>query len=59
MTVYRHRDWRELCDAVSNETDSVKLDSLVRELIIALDEGERDWRRRIDSVVDNNWQAAP
>ncbi len=35
------RDWRELCVAVTNESDSTKLTSLVQELIEALDKGER------------------
>ncbi len=35
------RDWRELCAAVTKETDSTKLSSLVEELIEALDQGER------------------
>jgi hypothetical protein len=38
------KDWRELCVAVTNETDSTKLSSLVQELIEALDKGERSWR---------------
>ena len=38
------RDWRELCAAVSKETNSEKLVSLVQELIVALDEGERSCR---------------
>jgi hypothetical protein len=38
------KDWRELCIAVTNETDSTKLTSLVQELIEALDSGERRWR---------------
>ena len=38
------RDWRELCVAVTNESDSTKLSSLVQELIEALDKGERCWR---------------
>jgi hypothetical protein len=38
------KDWRELCVAVTNETDSTKLASLVQELIEALDKGERRWR---------------
>ena len=33
------KDWRELCVAVTNETDSTKLTSLVQELIEALDRG--------------------
>ena len=44
MARHKQRDWRELCAAVTNETDSTKLDSLVQELIKALDEGEREWR---------------
>jgi len=35
------KDWRELCVAVTNETNSTKLTSLVQELIEALDRGER------------------
>ena len=38
------KDWRELCVAVTNESDSTKLTSLVQELIEALDRGERSWR---------------
>ena len=38
------KDWRELCIAVTNETDSTQLTSLVQELIEALDSGERRWR---------------
>ena len=49
MTGHMQRDWRELCAAVTNETDSEKLDSLVQELIRALDEGEREWRHAICS----------
>ena len=45
----KQRDWRELCAAVTNEPDSKKLDSLVQELIRALDEGEQNLRRRISS----------
>jgi hypothetical protein len=39
------KDWRELCVAVTNETDSTRLTSLVQELIEALDRGERSWRK--------------
>jgi len=56
MARSKQRDWRELCAAVTNEPDSKKLDSLVQELIRALDEGEREWRQ-IDSFSDN-WEAA-
>ena len=41
------KDWRELCVAVTNESDSSKLSSLVQELIEALDQGERSWRQPI------------
>jgi hypothetical protein len=37
-------DWRELCVAVTNESNPTKLSSLVQELIEALDQGERSWR---------------
>jgi len=43
------KDWRELCVAVTNESDSTKLSSLVQELIEALDRGERRWRTPITS----------
>jgi hypothetical protein len=39
------RDWRELCLAVTNESDPTKLGSLVQRLIVALEEGERSWRQ--------------
>ena len=38
------KDWRELCVAVTNESDPTKLSSLVQELIEALDQSERSWR---------------
>ena len=47
MAGHKQRDWRELCTAVTSEPDSTKLDSLVLELIRALDEGEREWRHAI------------
>lgn len=48
MAERNQKDWREPCSAVVNETDSNKLGSQVRELIKALDEGEQNWRPRID-----------
>jgi hypothetical protein len=50
------KDWRELCVAVTNESDSTKLTSLVQELIDALDKGERSWRLLIrppDAIATN------
>ena len=51
------KDWRELCVAVTTESDSTKLSSLVRELIEALERGERSWRhhaiRMPDAIVTN------
>lgn len=44
------KDWHELCLAVTNETDSTKLTSLVEELIEALDKGERSWRQATRSA---------
>jgi hypothetical protein len=38
------KDWRELCVAVTSESDPTKLSALVQELIDALDKGERTWR---------------
>ncbi len=52
----RQKDWRELCIAVTNESDSTKLSSLVQELIEALDQGERSWRHTIrppDAIATN------
>jgi hypothetical protein len=37
MSESKQKDWRELCAAVASENDSEKLDSLVKELIRALD----------------------
>jgi hypothetical protein len=42
-----HQDWRELCLAVTNESDATKLTSLVQDLIEALDKGARSWRHTI------------
>ena len=50
------KDWRELCVAVTNETDSKKISSLVQELIEALDKGARSRQRGIpasDSIATN------
>jgi hypothetical protein len=50
------KDWRELCVAVTNESDSTKLSLLVQELIEALDKGERSWRhalRPFDAIATN------
>jgi hypothetical protein len=49
MAGHKQRDWRELCAAVTSEPDSKKLDSMVQELIRALDQGEREWRHAIYS----------
>ncbi len=42
MPERKRKHWRELCTAVSNERDSKKLSLLVQELIVALDERERN-----------------
>jgi hypothetical protein len=52
------RDWRELCVAVTNESDSTKLSSLVRELIEALDRGERSWRQPVPQSHTQSGEAA-
>ncbi len=39
------KDWRELCVAVTNESEPTKLSSIIEELIEALNQGERSWRR--------------
>lgn len=41
------KNWRELCLAVTNETDSTKLSSLVQELIEALDSSHQIWHQTI------------
>ena len=41
------KDWRELCVAVTNETDSTKLTSLIQELVEALDRGKQNWHHAI------------
>jgi hypothetical protein len=51
------KDWRELCAAVTNESDSTGLTSLVQELIEALDQGERSWRPAVSPfVLPTQWQ---
>jgi hypothetical protein len=54
------KDWRELCAAVTNESDSIKLSSLVQELIEALDKGEQSWRHTIrpPDAIQTNREAA-
>jgi len=54
------KDWRELCVAVTNESDSTKLTSLVQELIEALDKGERSWLHTVrpPDAVETNRDAA-
>ncbi|SRR6266496_3115977 len=47
MAEGKQKDWRELCLAVTNESDSIKLSSLVQELIEALDKRERSWRHTL------------
>ena len=41
MAERNQKDWRELCTAVVNETDSNKLSSLVQKLVEALDQNRR------------------
>jgi len=41
MSESTQKDWRDLCVAVTNESDTAKLSSLVQELIEALDRRER------------------
>ena len=54
------KDWRELCVAVTNESDSTKLTSLVQELIEVLDKGERSWSHatRPPDAIETNQEAA-
>ena len=42
----KQSNWRELCEAIIEETDPKKLISLVRQLNQALDEREMELRRR-------------
>ena len=53
MAQRNQKDWRELCAAVANETDSNKLGPLVQELIKALDERDHNWRSPIDPFRDS------
>jgi hypothetical protein len=46
------RDWRELCIAVTNESDSAKLTSLIQELIEALDRGKRSSPHTPSDTID-------
>jgi len=57
MATRDQTDWRELCVAVSNESDSRKLSSLVQQLIEALDNTQQTCSSRIDSF-DENREAA-
>jgi len=52
------KDWRELCVAVTNESDSTRLTALVQELIEALDKGERSWRHTPCPREETNAQTA-
>ena len=52
------RDWRELCAVVTDESDSTKLSLLIRELISALNEGERSWRHSVRQPEVRNSGAA-
>lgn len=50
------KDWRELCAAVTNESDHTKLSLLVQELIDSLAKGERSWHstiRPFDATTTN------
>ena len=58
MTDGMRRDWREICVAVTNEGDSTKLSSLIQELIVALNEGERSWRQPIRQPEALNHEVA-
>jgi hypothetical protein len=50
MAERNQKDWRELCTAVVNETDSNKLRSLVQKLVEALVQNRRP---RIDPCGEN------
>ena len=41
MAEGERRDWRELCAAAANETDSEELTSLIEKILCALEERER------------------
>jgi hypothetical protein len=53
MAERNQKDWRELCAAVVNETDSNKLSSLVQKLVEALDAGLQNTRPRMVSCGEN------
>jgi hypothetical protein len=52
------RDWRELCDRVTNESDSKKLISLIQELVEALNEGRGTSRCSVRLVHADSSEAA-
>jgi hypothetical protein len=61
MSSGMQKNWREVCAAVTNETDPTKLASLVQELIEALDQGERSWREpgyALDTIPSNRKAAS-
>lgn len=47
------KDWRELCLALTNESDSTKITSLAQELIEALDRGEQHCRPGTEPFRDD------
>jgi hypothetical protein len=49
------KDWRELCAAVVNETDSSKLSSLVQKLVEALEAGHQNTHPRMDLCATRIW----
>jgi hypothetical protein len=46
MTESYAKDWRDLCAAAAEEADPEKLVSLVRQILQALDERDRQMNRR-------------
>jgi hypothetical protein len=53
MAERNQKDWRELCTAVVNETDSRKLSSLLQKLVEALDDGHQNKHPRINPCSEN------
>ena len=60
MVERNQKDWRELCTAVVNETDSNELKFLVQKLVEALDAGRQNKRHSICSLdaIATNREAA-
>ena len=53
MTELARKDWRELCAAVARENDPKKLESLLQELIRALDDRQSQSQVGTQQIATN------